>query len=546
MARYAYDRLTALDNSFLILERPGAYMHVASTLVLEAGPLAKPDGGIDADAIRNMVAGALHLIPRYRQKLAYVPFTNQPVWVDDDHFNLDYHIRHSALPHPGSDEQLKRLSARIMQQHLDRGRPLWEMWVVEGLSGGRFAIVSKVHHCMIDGVSGMDLLKILLSVFPEQEVGEVQQFIPRPAPSSVELVLDETNRWLRLPYDAAHDVGSFLRAAKDTRREVFTRARAVAETLGASLSTASATPINADIGPHRRFDWHMMDLAEVKVIRKALGGSLNDIVLTVVTGATRRFLQRRFVDPSRIDFRVLAPVSVRSEDERGSLGNRVSAWVVDLPIGEDDPRRQLEMIAKTTAELKDSRRAVGAEVLTQVAEWTPSTLLSLAGRNMTRLLPFNMVVTNVPGPQFPMYMLGAKLLETFPHIPLMDNLGLGVALLSYNGKLCWGFSADYDLLPDLSAFVRAIRESFEELRRLAKTEMATAATVAPQAAAVPPVVEARAVAEPGAGLGALIGDRNDQAGNAVAKTQAGPTPASRRGKKTSATATGGNGTVLHS
>ncbi len=534
MARYAYDRLTALDNSFLILERPSAYMHVASTLVLEAGPLAKPDGGIDADAIKNRIASALHLIPRYRQKLAYVPFTNQPVWVDDDHFNLDYHIRHSALPHPGSDDQLKRLSARIMQQHLDRGRPLWEMWIVEGLSGGRFAIVSKVHHCMIDGVSGMDLLKILLSPFPEHEVSEIPQFIPRPAPSGVELLIDEGSRWMRLPYDTARDVGSFLRAAQNTRREIFTRVRAVAETLGASLSTASSTPINADIGPHRRFDWHVMDLAEIKTIRKGLGGSLNDIVLTVVTGAVRRFLQRRFVDPGRIDFRVLAPVSVRHEDERGSLGNRVSAWVVDLPVGEEDPRRQLELISKTTAELKASRRAVGAEVLTQVAEWTPSTLLSLAGRNMTRLLPFNMVVTNVPGPQFPMYMLGAKLLDTFPHVPLMDNLGLGIALLSYNGKLCWGFNADYDLVPDLSAFVRAIRESFEELRRLSQAAMAAI-----------PAVEEPALPEPGAGIGALIGDHPDQDKTAVAEAVTEPAAAPRRTRKAAGTARGGN-PILHS
>jgi len=542
VARYAYDRLTALDNSFLMLERHSAYMHVASTLILEAGPLAKPEGGIDAEAIRNMVAGALHLIPRYRQKLAYVPFTSRAVWVDDDHFNLDYHIRHSALPHPGSDEQLKRLSARIMQQHLDRSRPLWEMWIVEGLSGGRFAIISKVHHCMIDGVSGMDLLKILLSPFPEHEAGEVQQFIPRPSPSGVELVIDEATRWLRLPYDAARDVSHFLRAAEDTRREVFTRVRAVAETLGASLTTASATPINGDIGPHRRFDWHMMDLAELKAVRKGLGGSLNDVVLTIVTGAVRRFLQRRFVDPGRIDFRVLAPVSVRNEDERGSLGNRVSAWVVDLPVGEEDPRRQLELISRTTAELKASRRAVGAEVLTQVAEWTPSTLLSLAGRNMTRLLPFNMVVTNVPGPQFPMYMLGAKLLQTFPHVPLIDSLGLGIALLSYNGKLCWGFNADYDLLPDLSAFVRAVRDSFEVLRRLAQQELAVAAPPAETLSETPAPPQA------GAGLRALIGDgepAGQQAQTPTAPAPAEPAPARRRRKPAEGTARG-ESKVLHS
>lgn len=468
MARYAYDRLTALDNSFLILEKPNSYMHVASTMIFEAGPLATADGGIDAEAIKQVFASALHLIPRYRQKLAYVPFTNQPVWVDDDRFNLDFHIRHSALPRPGSDFQLKRLSSRIMQQHLDRQRPLWELWIVEGLSGNRFALISKVHHCMIDGISGVDMLKILLSPFETQDVHETPQFIPRPSPSGVELLVDEAAHWARLPLEAARGVGSLLAAAEDTQRDLLTRGRAVAETLGASFRTASATPLNGEIGPHRRSDWLTMNLADIKAIRRGLGGSLNDIVLTVVTGAVRRFLQRRLVDPRRIDFRVMTPVSVRTEDERGSLGNRVSAWTVDLPVGEEDPRRQLESIRRTTAELKASKRAVGAEVLTQVAEWTPSTVLSLAGRNMTRLLPFNMVVTNVPGPQFPMYMLGAKLLEAFPHVPLIDNLGLGIALLSYDGKLCWGFNADYDLVPDLAAYVKATREAFEELQALAQ------------------------------------------------------------------------------
>jgi WS/DGAT/MGAT family acyltransferase len=210
-----------------------------------------------------------------------------------------------------------------------------------------------------------------------------------------------------------------------------------------------------------------MDLAEIKDVRKALGGSLNDIVLTVVTGAVRRFLERRQRDPREIEFRVMAPVSVRAKEEEGTLGNRVSAWVIELPIGEPDPRVQLERISRRTAELKDSKQAVGAELLTQAAEWTPSTLLALGARNATRLLPFNMVVTNVPGPQLPMYLLGARMLEVYPHVPLVDHLGLGVALLSYNGTLGWGFNADYDLVPDLDGFVDATRAAFAELRGIA-------------------------------------------------------------------------------
>jgi WS/DGAT/MGAT family acyltransferase len=321
---------------------------------------------------------------------------------------------------------------------------------------------------MIDGIAGVDLMKILLSLTPEVESNEPPPFIPRPAPSGFELLRDELWRRAWFPVQAARDLRNFVSEARDTRRDLLVRLRAAAETLGATLRSASETPLNREIGPHRRFDWLSMDLAEMKALRKTLGGSLNDVVLTVVAGALRRFLERRQVNPRQIEFRVLAPVSVRAREESGTLGNRVSAWVLELPIGEKDPRKRLRQISKRTAELKQSKQAVGAEVLTQMAEWTPSTLLALGARNATRLLPFNMVVTNVPGPQFPMYMLGARMLDVYPHVPLADNLGLGIALLSYDGKLGWGFNADYDLVPDLGALVNAIRQSFQELQEIAR------------------------------------------------------------------------------
>jgi diacylglycerol O-acyltransferase len=473
MPRYAYDRLTALDNSFLLLEKPNSYMHVASTLIFEAGPLRKPEGGIDMDAIRDATAAALHLIPRYRQKLKYVPVENSPVWVDDDRFNLDYHLRHTSLPKPGSEAQLKKLSARIMQQHLDRARPLWEIWIVEGLEDDRFAMISKVHHCMIDGVSGVDLLNTQLRPTPDRRVAEPPPFYPRPEPSGLELLRHELLRRLQLPIDTMRDVGTFVREATDARRDIATRVRAVAEMLGATVRRASDTPINGPIGPHRRFDWLEMDIAEIKKVRKALGGSLNDVVLTVVTGAVQRFLGRRGVGLDDLDFRIMAPVSVRHEGERGKLGNRVSAWLIPLPLDETDPREQLRRIGEKTQELKESKQAVGAEVLTQAADWTPSTLLALGARNATRLLPFNMVVTNVPGPQVPMYLCGARLLETYPHVPLIDRLGLGIALLSYDGKIGWGFNADYDLVPDLETFVEDVQHSFAALQREAGVGEAT-------------------------------------------------------------------------
>jgi WS/DGAT/MGAT family acyltransferase len=320
---------------------------------------------------------------------------------------------------------------------------------------------------MVDGVSGVDLLNIQLRPKPERRAAEPYPYFPRPAPSGAELLRHELLRRAALPLAALRDAGQFVREAGDLRRELAVRLRAVAETLGTTLRRASDTPLNRPIGPHRRFDWLAMDLAEIKEVRHAFGGSLNDVVLTVVTGAVRRFLARRGVSTRGLDFRVMAPVSVRAGDERGRLGNRVSAWMIDLPVSLPDPRQQLERIAARTRELKESQQAVGADVLTQAADWTPSTLLALGARNVTRLLPFNMVVTNVPGPQVPMYLLGARMLEAYPHVPLVDGLALGIALLSYDGRIGWGFNADYDAVPDLARFVDDVHESFAALRAAA-------------------------------------------------------------------------------
>jgi len=465
MAKYAFERIPAFDNSFLLMEMPNAYMHVASTHTFEAGPLKKPDGGIDADAIKSAIKAGLHMIPRYCQKLAYLSSEHRPVWVDDDRFDIEYHIRHTSLPRPGNEEQLKRQAARIMQQHLDRDRPLWEIWVIEGIEGDRFALVPKVHHCMIDGIAGVDLMMVLMSMTPEHVIPEGPPFRPRPAPSRIDVLYDDLVERARRPFRALRNASELITHPQDLRREISLRARALGETLASALRYPSRTPFNHKIGPNRRFDWLTMPLDDVKAVRYALNGSVNDVVLTIVTGAVRSFLKTRRVDPDRIHFRALTPVSVRTREERGTLGNRVSAWIVDLPIGEQDPRAQFNRIKQQTAALKKSRQALGAEMLTQMAEWTSTTLMTMGARNISRVLPFNMVVTNVPGPQFPMYMLGARMLDAFPHVALINNLGLGVALLSYNGTLCWGFNCDYDLVPDISIFVEAIQESFDTIRK---------------------------------------------------------------------------------
>ena len=463
--RYTYERLSAQDNSFLLLERDNIYMHVAATAIYKAGPMRTAAGGVDIEAFRKATEAVLHLIPRYRQKLKWIPYANHPVWIDDEHFNLDYHIRHTSLPRPGTDDQLRRLAGRIMSQRLDRAKPLWEMWVVEGLSEDRFAVVSKVHHCMIDGSAGADLATILMSLTPEVEINEPLPFIPRPVPSSIELLFDHLTRRFSLPYVAYRTFKEFSENSDGVMAETMKRFRAVGELVGYAVRSASDTPLNGSLGPHRRFDWLEMPLEGVKQVRRAYGCTVNDLVLAIVTGAVQKYLKERAIRVDDVDFRVSAPVSLRREEERGELGNKVSSWIVPLPLAEPDAARRLSAITEITSQLKKSKQAMAVELLMAAAEWTPAQLMSLGSRATSG--PINMIVTNVPGPQLPLYMLGAELCEMYPQVPLLENTGLGVALFSYNGRLCWGFNADPELVPDLGRFTELIRTSFEELRRAA-------------------------------------------------------------------------------
>ncbi len=466
MARYNYDRLSAQDNSFLLFETHNLPMHVSSTMVFDAGPLRTPEGGIDSDAIRRATQAVLHRIPRYRQKLHWIPFDRHAVWVDDPRFKLDFHLRHTALPKPGSEEQLKRLAARIMAQPLDRARPLWETWVIEGLAGGeRFALVTKIHHCMIDGSSGVDLAHILLSPTAEApEPASLPEFIPRPAPSRAQLWRDETARRIALPSQLIRQAREFAQQVPDLREELRVRGRALLNLLGTGTK-ADETPMNGKIGPHRRFDWIDVPLDGLKAVRRALGCTINDIVLTAVTGAVREYLLYRGVHPERIEFRASAPVSVRSDKEKGRLGNRVSSWIVPLPIREAEPRRQLEEILRQTQALKQTRQALGVEMMMQVAEWTPSILLSLGARAMSG--PVNTIVTNVPGPQFPLYLQGARLRAIYPQAPLLDGMGLAIGLISYDGRVHWGIISDPDLVPDADVFVEMLQASLRRVAELA-------------------------------------------------------------------------------
>jgi diacylglycerol O-acyltransferase len=463
MTHYKYERLTALDQSFLVFEDVdhNTPMHVGSVAIFEGAPLARADGGVDIDRIMAHIDGRLHRIPRYRERLTYIPIERHPVWVDDARFNLNYHVRHTCLPRPGDERQLKRLSARIMSQQLDRGKPLWETWIVEGLQGGGVAMISKTHHCMIDGISGVDLLSVLLSSQPETEVAEAVRWVPRPVPTPTELLRDELSQRIWSPWSATI---RFLREPGRMLGDIGSGLRAVADLAQAGMRMAPETPFNQPIGPHRRFDWTAMDIAAIKAVRERLGGSLNDVVLATVTGAVRRFLDRRAVPVADLAFRVFVPVSLRSNQERGTLGNRVAGWIIDLPIAEPNPAKRLTALQAETARLKKSSQARGAEILTEVAGWTGTTVVSLGMRLGTAALPVNMVVTNVPGPTAPLYLLGARMLEAYPMVPLAMNMAVGVALLSNAGKLFWGVNADWDAVPDLHDFMREIEASFAELR----------------------------------------------------------------------------------
>jgi diacylglycerol O-acyltransferase / wax synthase len=457
-----YQRLSAQDASFLVFESPTTPMNVGGASVFDGGPLMTREGGIDIERIRQYIASQLHLIPRYRQRLAYVPIERQPVWIDDDRFRLDYHVRHIAVPRPGNEQQLKGVTADILSRPLDRQKPLWELWVVEGLEGHRFATVTKAHHCMVDGISGVDVATVTMRTTPDATVEPPRPWRPRRLPSGVELLRDAVLRRARLPLTR-----SLAAAPANVLRSDFAeRLAAVWSTLRAGLRGAANTPLNQPISAYRRFDWLSLDLAEVKAVKAHLGGTVNDVVLATVAGAVRRFLQRRRVSVSGLAFRVAAPVNMRAPGDR-TLGNRASVWLTELPIQERDPRRRLAKVCALTTQLKQSKQALGADVLMQVADWTGPALMTFGARFANRVSPYNLLVTNIPGPQFPLYLLGARLLEGYPLVPLFENQALGIALFSYAGRLCWGFNADWNLVPDVHTFVEDVEASFTELRRAA-------------------------------------------------------------------------------
>ncbi len=458
------DRLTGLDSSFLHLESDAAHLHVAAVMLFDGAPPTE-------DELVEAIESRLHLVPRYRQKLAFVPFgQGRPRWVDDPHLNLHYHVRSTGIPSPGSEDQLRALAGRILSQKLDRDKPLWEIYVVDGLDGGeRFAIISKTHHALVDGISGVDIISVLFDTSPEPKAPPApgKRWLPRPLPSRTQLLAEALIERATVPAEIVRGARAVLRAPRRVAEATIGALAGVGAMAWAGINPAPPCPYNTDIGPHRRFTWVRVSLDDVKAIKNALGGTVNDVMLGVVAGALGRDLRRRGVDVRGVELKAMVPVSVRSDEARGALGNQVAAMMAPLPVGCDDPEVRFDAISTAMRRIKESGQAVGAQVLTELTGFAPPNIMSQASRLVVRQRWFNLVVTNVPGPQFPLYLMGREMLEIFPMVPLVEGQALGVAIMSYNGKISFGLIGDYDVIADLDQLAKDFRSSLAELAEAA-------------------------------------------------------------------------------
>jgi diacylglycerol O-acyltransferase len=481
MPQQHLDRLTSIDASFLHQEGRDSHMHVGGVLLFE-GPAPRFEDF--ADHVRSR----LHLVPRYRQKLATPPLeAGRPLWVDDPDFNLEYHIRHTALPSPGSEEQLLLLASRIASQQLDRSKPLWENWLVEGLADGRFALISKTHHALVDGISGVDLASVLFDFEreppPAPDQGNLEPWRPESEPSPLDLVLagargmvTTTAEIVARAIDAAGRPTTSLNLLRDA-------AEGLGELVWAALNPAPETPLNVEIGPHRRYAVVRQQLADYKEIKDALGGTVNDVVLTVVSGALAQWLHSRGVRTEGLEMRALVPVSVRTKDQRNALGNQLTVMRGPLPVYIEDPVARLRFVREAMNGLKESKQAVGAQTLAAVNSLAPPTVLAQASRLNFSTRLFNLLVTNIPGPQAPLYVLGRELEDLFPLAFLPQHHALAVAIMSYNGSLDYGLLGDYDAMPDIDLVADGIEASLAELLAAARRTASGATTAATAKAA---------------------------------------------------------------
>lgn len=453
------DRLSSIDASFLAQEKDGSHMHIGAVMVFE-GPA--PSHG----DFTEHISARLHLVPRYRQKLSFPRMQmGRPLWIDDPSFNIDYHVRYTALPKPGGIEQLRLLTGRIFSQRLDRTKPLWEIWLIEGLKKDRFALINKTHHSLVDGVSGVDITTVLFDL--DREPAEVPkpeaEWIPGPEPSDAEVVARGVKDLVKAPLGVAR---RGLEAATQPRRtasELRHTAEGAGEVLWGTISSAPECPLNTEIGTHRRVTWVDAELAELKEVKDALGGTVNDVFLAVVSGALGSWLRSRGVRTEGLELRGAVPVSVRAEGEKGELGNKITIMIGRLPTYADDPIERLRIVSEQMRDLKESKQAMGAEAIGRLEDFAPPNVFARSSRLHFTTRLYNLLVTNVPGPQFPLFLLGKQLEEMIPVAFLAPNQALAIAVFSYNGKVKIGLIGDYDAMPDLDGLAGEVESSIAEL-----------------------------------------------------------------------------------
>lgn len=462
-------RLTGLDATFLYLEHGGNLMHVASTAIFDPSTV---EGGYSFDKVKEMVEARLHLLPPFRRRLVNVPFDlHHPLWIEDPDFDIDFHLRRAALPAPGGEAELAEFAAEVMGRPLDRSRPLWEMYMVEGLEHGYIASISKVHHAAIDGVSGAELMVNLLDFTPE--VAEVEPpaepWKPDRIPTDIELVGWAMNSLSRQPIQAIKAVRRTTRAALSLRR----RNRQPGVTPPPAPFSAPNTSLNTAITPHRRFAFAQLQLDDVKMVKNKLGGTVNDVVLAICAGALRSYLHERgehVTDP----LVAMVPISVRTEDQQGAMGNRVSSMLTSLATDIADPVERLHAISAGTKNAKEQDKAIGAETLMDWAEFAAPGLAARAARLYSsmkladRHRPiFNVTISNVPGPDFPLYSAGARMVAYYPMGPIADGGALNITVMSYMGTMCFGLVACRETVPEVWSIAHGLRAALDEMVKAA-------------------------------------------------------------------------------
>ena len=486
MPKYHYDTLQPTDYGFLVHESPKEHMHVMGLATFSSGPLGTKEGGVDFDKLKKAVADVLHRVPRYRQKLMWLeeertsllgrvaswvqPNTEYPpVWVDDNDFELDFHVRHTSLPHPGTDEQLKALVGQIMSQQLDRSRPLWEMYIVEGLPNNSFAAITKMHHCLVDGESGIDLTAVLMHIDPNFVPEDGPVFEPRPAPSQAELKKETQRARFLKPWNVIKELQEFGKNSDNIREELLQRGKAVGTLVRTSMGQKRVeSPINGETSAQRIYEWLDLPLDDIKKAAKSQNGTINDAILTIVTGAMREYCGKRGFDIANDPFRVSAPVSMRKhtgkKNAEGEMGNELTQWTVPLPIQLSSPIKQFAAIHAETEALKDSTAVLAAQTITSIMALSPGLMGSMMGMATYAV---NTIVTNMRGPDFSLYQCGAEMQVARPIVPLNSGLGVVVGILSYNGVVSFGLSGDPAIMEDLKGFREMLEKSYRALIKAA-------------------------------------------------------------------------------